>query len=65
MYESLPDLLTRAEAQEVLKIGKGTMLKLIHEGSIPSHIIAGRFRIEKNDLIDFINRSQFYSNQPY
>ncbi len=60
MYESLPDLLTRAEAQEVLKIGKSTMLNLIHTRQIPARVIGRSYRIEKNDLIEFISHSKYY-----
>ena len=56
-YSSLPTLLTRKEAQEVLKIGKTSMMKLIHNGTIPTVRINYRYKIKKEDLIEFIEKS--------
>lgn len=60
MFESIPDILTRKEAQQILKIGKNKMLQLIHNQLIPARIIGNSFRIEKDDLIDFIKNSPYY-----
>lgn len=54
MFRYEPDLLTRKQCQELLHVSKSKMLKLIHDGSVPARKIDGRFRIEKSDLIDFI-----------
>ncbi len=56
-YASLPTLLTRKEAQEVLKIGKSSMMKLIHDGTIPTVRINYRYKIKKEDLINFIEKN--------
>lgn len=61
MFKNEPDLLTRKQAQELLHIGKSKMLELIHEGYIPAWMIAGSFRIEKSDLIDFVNNSPHWN----
>lgn len=60
MFNYLPDLLTRKQAQDALCIGKSKMLELIHSGEIPARMIAGGFRIEKEDLIDFVKNSYYY-----
>lgn len=60
MYENLPDLLTRKEAQKVLCIGKNTILNLIHAKKLPAIIIGNSFRIKKTDLIDFIENSVYW-----
>lgn len=57
MFESEPDLLTRRQAQELLSVGKNTMLNLIHEGYLPALVIAGSYRIKKSDLIDFVEKT--------
>ena len=57
MFENEPDLLTRGQAQNLLSVGKNTILKLISDGYLPAIIIAGSYRIKKTDLIDFIERS--------
>lgn len=60
MFEKEPDLLTRKQCQNLLQISKSKMLDLIHDGWIPARKIAGSFRIEKSDLIDFIENSVAY-----
>ncbi len=57
MFKNEPDLLTRKQCQDLLHISKSKMLDLIHKDLIPAHIIAGSFRIEKADLIDFVQNS--------
>ncbi len=57
MFEKAPDLLTRKQAQNLLSVGKNTILKLISDGCIPAIMIAGSYRIKKTDLIDFIEQS--------
>lgn len=54
MFEYEPDLLTRKQAQELLQVGKNTILYLIQEGYLPAIIIANSYRIKKEDLIHFI-----------
>ena len=55
MLEKEPDLLTRKQCQHLLQISKSKMLEFIHDGLIPARKIAGRYKIEKSDLVDFIN----------
>lgn len=60
MYEGIPDLMTRKEAQSILKVGKNTMLNYIHQGLIPAKIVANSYRITKKDLIEFVEKSAYY-----
>lgn len=62
MFEKEPDLLTRKQCQELLQISKSRILELIHEGWLPARKIAGRFRIEKLDLIDFVENSMHWND---
>ena len=57
MFEYVPDLLTRQEAQELLRVGKNTLLNLIYDGYLPAMIIANGYRIKKTDLIDFVEKT--------
>lgn len=57
MFENEPDLLTRKQAQDLLHVGKNTILNLIHEGYLPAMIIANSYRIKKDDLIDFVEKT--------
>ena len=57
MFENEPDLLTRKQAQDLLHVGKNTILNLIHDGYLPAMIIANSYRIKKDDLIDFVEKT--------
>lgn len=61
MFEKEPDLLTRKQCQKLLQVSKSKMLEFIHNGWIPARKIAGSFRIEKSDLIDFIRHSRYWN----
>ena len=60
MFENEPDLLTRKQAQQLLHIGKNTMLNYIYSQAIPVSVIANSYRIRKEDLIEFIEKSSVY-----
>lgn len=59
MFEKQLDLLTRKQCQGLLQVSKSPMLKLIQEGWIPFRKIADRYKIEKSDLIEFIENSAY------
>ena len=61
MFEYAPDLLTRKQAQELLSVGKNTILEFIHEGYLPAFMIGNSYRIKKCDLIDFVEKSCVYN----
>lgn len=53
--KNVPDVLTLKDLQKVLQIGKNTALKLVHDGDITAHQIAGgRWRIFKEDLEEYL-----------
>lgn len=54
MYETLPDIITRKEAQKLLRIGKNKILEYIKTGELPAHKIGKGYKIAKNDLIKFV-----------
>lgn len=55
MYNTISDILTINECKEVLKLGRNSILELIHEEKLPAFKIKGMWRIKKDDLIDYIN----------
>lgn len=57
MLEYENDLLTRTDVQRILKIGKNKFLDLIHENYLPAFILGNSYRIQKSDLIDFIEKT--------
>ena len=54
MYETLPDIITRKEAQKLLRIGKNKILEYIKTGELPAHKIGKGYKITKKDLINFV-----------
>lgn len=57
-----PDLLTRKQRQELLEISKSKILGLIHKGWLTARKIAGRFQIEKSDLVDFVENTMYWND---
>lgn len=56
MFENYPDILTLKQAQNMLHIGRNSMLDLIYSGEIEAFKIKGKWRILKSDLILYIRR---------
>lgn len=54
MFEYVPDIMTFKECQNVLKIGKNTLLDLIHNGDIEAFRIGNRWKIPKIAVLDYI-----------
>lgn len=61
MFEKEPDLLTRKQCQQLLQISKSKILELIHDGWLPARKLAGSYRIEKTDLIEFVENSTYWN----
>ena len=57
MFDYEPDLLTRKQAQNLLSVGKNTILNLIQNGYLPAFVIGNSYRIYKEDLIEFIEKT--------
>ena len=56
MFENYPDILTLKQVQNMLHIGRNSMLYLIYSGEIEAFKIKGKWRILKSDLILYIRR---------
>lgn len=54
MFEQIPEIMTLKECQQILKVGKNTMLELLHEGQIEGFKIGNRWKIPKESLVEFI-----------
>lgn len=54
MYEYIPEVMTFKECKELLKVGKNTLLDLIHTGQIQAFKIGNRWKITKQSVIEFI-----------
>ena len=47
MYEYIPEVMTFKECKELLKVGKNTLLDLIHTGQIQAFKVGSRWKITK------------------
>lgn len=53
--KEIPVIMTFNECKDILKVGKNTLLELIHSGELSAFKIGNRWRISRDDLIDYIN----------
>ena len=61
--DKYPDVLTLRECQKILQVSRGTMLRLLHEGEIPAFRIGNRWRIQRKEMLEFIERSDYLKQQ--
>lgn len=54
MYENIPEVMTLEECRNILKVGKNTMLDLLHTNRIEGFKIGNRWKIPKESVVDFI-----------
>ncbi len=54
MFEKTPDIMTFKECRMLLKIGKNTLLYLIHSGQIYAFKIGNRWKIPKSAVIEYL-----------
>ena len=56
MFDNIPDILTAKECQQLLKIGKNSMLRYLKTGEIEGFKIGSRWRIYKFSVIEFLRK---------
>ena len=61
--DKYPDVLTLRECQKILQVSRGTMLRLLHEGEIPAFRLGNRWRIQRKEMLEFIERSEYWKQQ--
>ena len=54
MYSYIPEIMTFKECQEFLKVGKNTLLDLIHNREIEAFKIGNRWKIPRESVEEFI-----------
>lgn len=54
MYENIPEIMTLRECQKLLKVGKNTMLELLHTRQIEGFKIGSRWKVKKESLVEFL-----------
>lgn len=59
MLENFPDILTVAQLQEALSIGRSKAYSLLREGKLPYLRIGRQVRIPKKYLLDFLSDASY------
>ena len=54
MLECVPEIMTFSECRNLLKVGKNTLLNLLHSGEIEAFRIGNRWKIPKNSVMEYI-----------
>lgn len=54
---NIPPVMTFSECRAILKIGKNTLLDLLHSGQLDGFMIGKRWRITREALIDYVNNA--------
>jgi len=54
MFKNIPEIMTFNECKDLLKVGKNTLLDLLHSGQIDAVKIAGRWKIPKDSVIEYL-----------
>lgn len=54
MIERIPEIMTLRECQKLLKVGRNTMLELIHNGKIDAFKIGNRWKITRSAVIEYL-----------
>jgi excisionase family DNA binding protein len=61
MYPYIPEIMTFKECQQFLKIGKNTLLDLIHNREIDAFKIGNRWKIPNESVVEFIRNHVNFS----
>ena len=54
MYPRIPEIMTFKECQAYLKVGKNTLLNLLHDNEIQAFKIRSRWKIPRESVEEFI-----------
>ena len=58
MFNDFPDVVTPANLQKMLTIGRNTVYELLRAGIIPSVKIGKQIRISKQSVIDYLHNQK-------
>jgi len=54
MYLDIPEIMTFKECKDILKVGKNTLLDLIHNHELDAFKIGNRWKITRESIEEFI-----------
>ena len=52
--ENIPEIMNFNQCKDFLKVGKNTLLDLLHSGQIDAFKIGNRWKIPKNAVIEYL-----------
>lgn len=53
----IPVIMTFSECQKILRMGKNTLLDLLHSGKLEGFRIGNRWRITRDSLVEYVNHT--------
>ena len=56
MYRNIPEIMTFKECQHLLRVGKNTLLELLHTRQIDGFRIGNRWRVTRESVVEFLER---------
>ncbi len=54
MYEMIPEIMTFEECKTLLRVGKNTLLRMLHTGELDGFKIGNRWKIKKESVVEFL-----------
>ena len=57
--EGIPAIMTRSDVQKILKVSKGTVLKLIQSGELEAFRLGNSYRVTREALMNYIEYAQW------
>ena len=54
MYLNIPEIMTFNECKDILKVGKNTLLDLIHNGELGAFKVGNRWKITRESVEEFV-----------
>ena len=53
----IPVIMTFSDCQKILRVGKNTLLDLLHSGKLEGFRIGNRWRITRDSLVEYVNHT--------
>lgn len=54
MFKNVPEIMTFNECKDLLKVGKNTLLDLLHSGELEGFKIGRRWRVTRDSVIEYL-----------
>ena len=57
--QEIPPIMTFAQCQNILHVGKNTLLDMLHDGRLQGFKIGSRWRITREELEEYIEHANY------